>query len=236
MKPASYWLKLWIQSAKANLDHERENQMLIKEATALVGGSVSHPSKMPGIGYGISAHLCNVGGKLRLIQGSVCSDCYALKGRYIFANVVDAHARRLESMNGPQWADAMVTIIKDREEWFRWHDAGDLQGLWHLLLIVEIAERCPGTTFWLPTREYALIKQYRDSYGDFPSNLTVRLSAPMVGAQFPERAGLSSMVLLKGQSVPDGVHLCPASQQDGHCGDCRACWSRDVTTTAYPKH
>ena len=53
--------------------------MKTQEAWDLVGG-LSKPSKMPGWSIGIPAKECKTGAKLRLVQGSVCYDCYALKG------------------------------------------------------------------------------------------------------------------------------------------------------------
>ena len=58
----------------------------LKEADAIHGG-LGKPSKMPGYAYGIPAKHCKVGAKLHKVPGSVCADCYALKGRYMFANV-----------------------------------------------------------------------------------------------------------------------------------------------------
>ena len=209
--------------------------MLVKEANKIIG-SLSNPSKMPGKGYGLPAKECNVGSMLRPIKNSVCYGCYAMKGRYQFHNVQSSEYRRLDSLQDPRWTSAMVQLLNGRERWFRWHDSGDLQSMQHLIKIVAVAMLCPDTKFWLPTREYALVKRYRDSGGIVPKNLVIRLSAPMIAAQFPARAGLSSMVLAKGMTAPDGVYMCPASKQGGICGDCRACWSPNNITTAYPIH
>tara|TARA_R110000751_G_scaffold304985_1_gene420916 strand:- start:410 stop:1039 length:630 start_codon:yes stop_codon:yes gene_type:complete len=209
--------------------------MLIKEAEDIIW-SLSSPGKMPGRGYGLPAAECGVGGKLQPIVGSTCNKCYALKGRYVFKGHRNAAYKRLASLSDPLWVTAMVRLIKGRERWFRWHDSGDLQSMAHLIKIVAVAMLTPATQFWVPTREFGLVKKYRDAGGVVPANLAIRLSAPMVGAMFPPRAGLSSMVLKKGQQVPDGVHLCPASKQDGRCGDCRACWDTTTVATAYPQH
>lgn len=34
----------------------------------------------------------------------------------------------------------------------------------------------------------------------------------------------------------DGAMLCNAATNDGKCGDCRACYSRDVPVVAYLAH
>lgn len=114
----------------------------VREAEDIVGG-LSQPSKMPGLAYGIPAKYCSIGSFLRDIKGSVCANCYALKGRYVFENVKKAQQRRFSSLTDPQWVDAMVFLMHAKKcEWFRWHDAGDLQGIWHLENICEVARRC----------------------------------------------------------------------------------------------
>ena len=54
----------------------------IKQALDIVGG-LSAPSKMPCSSYSISATRCVTGSKLAKIEGTVCHNCYALKGNYI---------------------------------------------------------------------------------------------------------------------------------------------------------
>ena len=70
--------------------------MLVKEAKQITGG-LSSPSKMPGYAYNLPAWECVTGVKLQAVAGSVCSGCYAMKGRYRFPNVKDA----LNRLDGP---------------------------------------------------------------------------------------------------------------------------------------
>lgn len=196
-----------------------------------IAGTLGNPSKMPGRAYGIPAALCLVGSMLRAIAGSVCSKCYALKGRYVFANVLAAQQRRFDSLRHPEWVDAMVYLISHSgTDCFRWHDSGDIQGLWHLQNIVAIANRLPDVRFWIPTRENRVVREYLRDYGNFPTNLIVRVSAAMIGGKpivsFPHTSTV----------VTDGSHTCPAYKQSGMCGDCRACWSHDVPNVSYPQH
>lgn len=190
-------------------------------------GGLSSPSKMPCHGWSTSAKICRTGGKLRKVKGSVCSGCYALKGRYVFPNVEAAMQRRLECLKSDpaRWAAAMIlSIEKTGDTHFRWHDSGDLLGVNHFQLLCLIARRLPHVKFWLPTRE----KQY--VRGDIPKNLAVRISAPMIGAAQTYSEHLTS-------SVDSGVgYLCPSSQQGNKCGDCRACWSREVQNVDYVGH
>lgn len=212
------------------------NNCTWKQLEVLTGG-LSAPSKMPCHSFSISAKRCNVGSKLRKVAGSTCNKCYALKGRYVFPNVERAMERRLAAMHSSpnQWAAAIVASIRKKgETHFRWHDSGDLQGMNHLMTLVVIAEEMPEVKFWLPTREYALVRDYLREYHRFPSNLTVRVSAPMIGAVASEWEHSSSV-----DAAPTPLTSwvdCPASKQGNKCGDCRACWDQDVEVVNYKKH
>ena len=84
--------------------------MKTSEALKLVGG-LSKPSKMPGWAYGLPAKECKTGSKLRLVKDSVCYNCYALKGCYVFKVVQDAQYRRLASVKHELWTGAMALLI-----------------------------------------------------------------------------------------------------------------------------
>lgn len=209
----------------------------IKALEQAVGG-LSNPSKMPGLSYGIPAVRCKVGSMLRGIKGSVCSKCYARKGMYVFRNVQTAQARRLEilSSNVWTWAENMKELLSrkyaKREKVFRWHDSGDLQGPEHLSAIVWIAKNLPDFAFWLPTKEYALVRSWVREHGEFPSNLTVRISAPMIG-----RENLAAIPGTVGSTVGVGSGFqCEAYSRGGECGPCRACWKREIPSVNYPQH
>lgn len=208
----------------------------LKEAWALVGG-LSKPSKMPGHGYGLSAKDCKTGSKLRQIANSVCAACYALKGRYVFPNVYEAHQRRLKSIEKKFWVDAMSWLInwyENKSKYFRWHDSGDLQGVVHLKKIVEVCKKTPGVMHWLPTREANFVKEYKNKYGEFPKNLVVRISATMVNGVPHKFHGHSSTVVTS-ENLATG-HLCKAYKQGNECKSCRACWDPSIADIAYLKH
>ena len=114
--------------------------MNLKEAKAITGG-LSSPSKMPGYAYNLPAWECVTGVKLQAVEGSVCSGCYAMTGRYRFTNVKEALTRRLESLDHPEWVEAMTVLVSHysrKVPFFRWHDSGDLQGAEHLKKIFEV--------------------------------------------------------------------------------------------------
>lgn len=209
--------------------------MKVKEAKDIVGG-LSDPSKMPSYGYSISALRCQAGAKLRKIKGSICSVCYALKGRYAFGMVQNALERRFKSLSDPRWVKAMTFLINRYEsgKHFRWHDSGDIQSVGHLGLIVDVCKKTPTVTHWLPTREYTYVARYLKEVGALPKNLTVRLSAFMLDGPAPtaiaERLGLTTSGASKSN------FNCPASNQGNQCLDCRACWNPAVANVNYRQH
>jgi hypothetical protein len=205
----------------------------IKQAEEIIGG-LSETGKMPCPSYSISAKRCNIGSQLAKIEGSVCNDCYALKGNYVrYAKAIDkAHERRYESLNNPQWVDAMSFIINRKNlSHFRWHDSGDIQNMMHLINIVAIAEHCPNTLFWLPTKEKALVYEYERNIGTIPANLIVRISSSMVDGEPLDYRTTSTVHTSK----PVG-HECKAYENKGKCGDCRTCWDSTVKNVSYRKH
>ena len=71
---------------------------------------------MPGYAYNLPAWECVTGVKLQAVEGSVCSGCYAMKGRYRFKNVKAALNRRLNSLTHPQWVEAMTVLVAHTAE------------------------------------------------------------------------------------------------------------------------
>jgi hypothetical protein len=204
----------------------------LKQASIKVGG-LSSPSKMPCYGYSIPASRCITGSKLRKVKGSVCSSCYACKGRYLFSNVQNALERRYESMNDLKgWTQNMVdAIYLTGDKYFRWHDSGDIQSIEHLQAIVNIAYALPGVMFWLPTKEHGIVGGYLDRGGVIPSNLTIRISAPMI----EQRCHFRGLPVSEVSSDALRVN-CKAPSQQGKCQDCRMCWDSNVLTVVYKKH
>ena len=199
--------------------------MNTKEALEIVGG-LSKPSKMPGWSYGLPAKECKTGSKLRLVPGSTCYDCYALKGCYVFKVVQDAQYRRLAAIKHPLWVGAMAHLINSKKaNVFRWHDSGDVQDEEHLIKIFAVCKLTPKIRHWLPTRE-AWIKAFLP---ECPENLVIRFSAPMVDQEAPASWPNSSEVVTAGAT-------CPAASQDNECRDCRACWDSNIKTIKYGKH
>ncbi len=206
----------------------------------LIGG-FSVPSKMPSYGWSITAHRCITGSKLAKVPGSVCSTCYALKGRYLFPNVQKALKRReklWEDTPRHAWIANFASAIErkyaklpDDKQFFRWFDSGDLRSVDMLQQIWEIAKRTPLVQHWLPTREVSIVRTWQKQYGTVLPNLVIRLSAPMVDdAPAKWWPNTSTVVSEKSNAT------CPAPSTGNKCATCRACWDPAVANVAYTAH
>ena len=211
--------------------------MKLKEIEAKIG-TLSNPSKMPAFGWGISAKKCVTGAKLAKIKGTICSKCYALKGRYVFKNVFNAHEVRRKAIEEIEWVDYMAELLTLKyknldksKRYHRWFDSGDIQSFGHLMKIFEVCELTPQIKHWLATREYQLINQL--DVKDVPKNLCLRVSAIKVDSKPPTFWKWTSGVHKDKKAIG---RECPAYKQDGECGSCRACWSRSIKQVSYKEH
>lgn len=172
-------------------------------------------------------------------------------------------AVKLINENPVLWAKQMTFQIKRGCEKLginnhRWFDSGDLQSVEMLHAIALCAEMTPHIQHWLPTREAKLVKEYRKQYGNEPSNLTIRVSATMISDKPIAGHANTSTVHRHGEEVHGKECLAYRTNKDntvidhdtfkamskaekkeqdfGHCGNCRACWSKDVANISYPLH
>ena len=187
---------------------------------------MTRTSKMPGLSYSLPAWECQTGAKLRLVPGTPCFGCYALKGNYIrYPAIKKAQYYRLASLVQGSWVPAMVAQVK-RQKYFRWHDAGDVQSVDHMNKIFEVCRLTPDTNHWLPTQE----RKYLPLPGSkIPDNLVIRLSGSKIDGPAPTAWTHTSSVVTKGAS-------CPAPNQGGKCRTCRACWTKSIKNISYGKH
>lgn len=214
--------------------------LTIPEAEAIIGGSLSHPSKMPCPAWGISASECRRGRRLAASPDAVCARCYARRGHYLNASVATAHRRRLEALVHPLWPDAMALLVDAycRGGYFRWFDSGDLQSPHHLDMILWVTRRTSTVSHWLPTHEIGML---RPRIAQLPANLTARVSADKIGKPADHRLGLPTSTVhtdpgdpvRRRRSKPSSSIECLAYLRGHRCGSCRACWSPDVANVSY---
>ena len=194
---------------------------------------------MPSFAWSISARRCNTGSKLVNVKGSVCEGCYALKNRYLFNNIQSALENRYKvwESNRNRWTDAMIYLMHNKQHivntgHFRFFDSGDIQGVEMLNDINTIAWASPHIRFWLPTKEYKLIKDYDI---DVAPNLVIRVSAPMIDASIDGYTHISTVYQKDKIGIANG-YVCPAPKQGNKCDSCRACWNDSISEVSYISH
>ena len=212
---------------------------LTKRVAEALTGSVTQTTKMPCKSYSLPTVACKTGYKMAQLPGSICSACYAMKGNYQMyaANIEPAQHARLDAVMqalgnaeyAVAWIDSMAAHI-GTDSAFRWHDSGDLQSVDHLRLIARVCEQTPDCAHWLPTREYAMVKQYIEQFDALPANLVVRLSAMYVDRPVVVPASLRNVPGVEVSNVhrnasPVG-QVCNAPANANKCGDCRLCFTR----------
>jgi len=210
---------------------------MTQKASKEIAGTLGNPSKMPGKSYGIPAISCKVGSILAKAKGTVCYDCYALKGNYTFPSVAKSQLKRLASLYHGQWVDAMTSqILHAKEKYFRWHDSGDLQSMKHLLNIFAVARQSPKVRHWIPTKEGKLLQKFKQTYGmdAIPDNIVPRMSGTNVDGPATKQWPWTSTVHTPGKAWIG--EECRAYTRGGKCGPCTMCWDKTVPNISYPKH
>lgn len=214
----------------------------------------SQTEKMPWLSWDTPAWLCKTGSKLAAIEGTVCHGCYALNGRYTFGNVKNANTARFNQLDNIQvWQESFINQLRAKYKslrdkigkgYFRWHTSGDVQSLEHLVAINEIAKALPEIKFWLPTKEFGIVREFKAMYGEFAGNLCVRPSMFKVNQKPSKALGLPTSTCISSPNEFNADHgrICPASLQQFNgqakvnCGDCRSCWDKNVENVSYIYH
>ena len=164
-----------------------------------------------------------------------CKGCYATTGNYVFANVKAPRAHNKEDWQRMEWADDMVQELQN-DRFFRWFDSGDMFALGLAEKMLEVMQRTPWCSHWLPTRMHKFPKfsMVIRAMQALP-NVMVRPSSDSIVGEF--LPGLHGSVIVPDSRVnPDMVTLCRAYEHGGRCNGCRACYSKDVPVIAYPAH
>jgi hypothetical protein len=209
---------------------------------------LTRTSKMPGPSWSLPAHEA-----CPRANGTICDGCYASKGCYQYPSTRNAQAVRfawtVESMRTAagrqQWIEHMLCAIRQSQcQYFRVHDSGDMFNVAYAESWLAVCARLPDVKFWIPTRAW------QQPAGSLPLfdpllntlrqlaqliNVTVRPSALNFGEHAPVIPGLHAGTTA---AMPDVLRArqCPAYEQGGTCGDCRACWDVKDTPVSYCKH
>ena len=163
-----------------------------------------------------------------------CQGCYATAGNYRFPNVKAPRVHNRDDWKSADWVDTMVSML-DNDRYFRWFDSGDVYHPELAEKIYQVMERTPWCKHWLPTRSYKIQRIAKVLRRMMKlDNVSVRFSADGVRGEHESFHG--STIIGEDQLDMPGVTVCHAYTNNGKCGDCRACWDKNVSTIAYVQH
>lgn len=179
-----------------------------------------------------------------------CEGCYAdpSQGNYRFKPVRAVREANREDWQRADWEDDMVVqLAKDRE--FRWFDSGDCYHVKLARKMLGVMRRTPWCRHWFPTRMYkphfkAEFRQIFDEMRALP-NVAVRFSSDAIDGTYTRGLHDSAIAPSYDKALEmsyrsiaerDWVVACPAGQNEGQCGPCRACLNKDNAVTVYVAH
>lgn len=214
-------------------------------------GGLTKTTKMPCYSFSIPTCNCPTGSHLRDDPNSVCHFCYAhMRGNYNWPNVINAQERRMVKLSlalqrkraseeWNRWLFAFEQLMRD-QEYFRWHDSGDIQSLDHFQFIIDACNRTPHVKHRLPTKERVMLKTYLFKHGrmSIPDNLFIQTSSFWLDEiSVPIEDFQTATVFRNRFSAHEkGVFVCPATIDRKTCDDCRVCWNRDIKHIGYILH
>lgn len=197
---------------------------------------LSKTSKMPAKSWSLQALETCPGSKNA--DGSLvdaCSGCYATTGMYNMPNVKQPRIDNKLAWKQPDFVKDMVQAIK-KDKYFRWFDSGDMYQLSLAQKIYLIMRDTPETQHWMPTRMYKFAK-FAEIIAKMEAlpNVVVRFSSDSITGVCIDGANTST-IIPNVEDATEGMTVCEAYSRGGKCGDCRACWDKDVSVVAYPQH
>lgn len=164
-----------------------------------------------------------------------CSGCYARGGFYRFGAAKAVRKDNHSDWKRDSWVSEMVMALA-KQKHFRWFDSGDLYSTELAEKIYTIMVATPNTKHWLPTR-MAKFPKFQAIIAKMQAlpNVMVRFSSDSVNGEFT-RGVHGSTIVPSADTAPSDTFVCGAYSRDGKCGDCRACYDKDIPVIAYPAH
>ena len=162
-----------------------------------------------------------------------CKGCYATTGFYLMKDSINLREHNKEDWKREEWVSEMVYELR-KQTYFRWFDSGDVAWLKLAKKIYQVCEQTPHVRHWIPTRMYKFpkFKAILDKLNELP-NVRVRFSSDSIEGSFTKE---HASTIIPYADSPIEAFICEAYSRGGKCGECRACWHKDVPMIAYVAH
>lgn len=230
--------------------------MLVKEATAIVGGISTSNAKMtcPVMGLPVSTCTQHYPDNPR----STChrKNCYAKRNLYRTPAVRGALQRRLtaaKTTGVPLYIEAVRTLVRRKQLW-RFFDSGDFIDAQHMEMLLQATGNL-DTKIWFPTKRYDLVERLnqQDIFTtaapepkQVAENICIRVGAWQIDPTddtmnaYIDTYGPCAFVFKhrdpKEVLLDEDPIIC-AAPKHATCGvDCIACWLNEEKAVIYPWH
>ena len=171
-------------------------------------------------------------------KGAPCAGkCYAAKLCRIYPSVKKAYQNNLDVLN-TSWPEywRQVREAVSMTKYFRFHVAGDIPNAGYFKEMIITALKNPDTQILAFTKQYDIVNNYIDIFGELPENLHIILSE--WGEQKPNNPHdlPTSAVIFKGTEPAENWKIC-----GGNCTECACrgvgCWElKKGETIAFYEH
>jgi hypothetical protein len=222
---------------------KRKPKLTLKKSKEICGTISTSNKKLNCPSWSLSPTECITGSKLAKNPKSVCSKCYADRMQKFRSNIEVSwnrnHTKYMVSKITPEskkeWTNSMIHLIDDsckkmNVNYFRWFVGGDIPDTEFIERAFEIANRMQHINFWLPTKEYSLIKNI--DLDLIPDNLTIRVSNPMINPK-----STHSLHPNTSTSFTKDAPIKLGSVCKEYCEPCNyKCWKKDIKNITYIMH
>jgi hypothetical protein len=175
-------------------------------------------------------------------RGAPCAGkCYAAKLCRIYPTVKNAYQNNLDILNNNEyeyWLQVHRAI--NTSKYFRFHVSGDIPNFKYFVEMVNAAKKNPGTQILAFTKQYKIVNDYIDTFGELPDNLHLIFSRWdskwNVSINNPHDLPMSAVIFKHSPDTIEYSKIC-----GGNCTECACrgvgCWElKKGETIAFYEH
>lgn len=149
--------------------------------------------------------------------------CYAMKGNWLFPNVVNSLEENLEAyVKNPKLYFESVAAQTALARFVRWHSSGDIVNAEYFEGMCKVARKNKGTHYLCFTKKYEIVNDFLAKGKRIPKNLSIVFSA--WSNWIPENPYNMPMTYVYGKDFENDLIPKDSIPCHGKCYECQACW------------
>lgn len=182
---------------------------------------------------------------LNLPAGKTCrgdapckKGCYAMKGNWLFKNVVNSLQNNLDEFinDSEKFFNDIIKYLNNDDityKFFRWFSSGDIVNENFFNGMIRVAQKCKQTKFLCFTKKFNIVNDYLNWGGKIPNNLKIVFSGWDKTFTIDNPYNLPTTYVYfkdttKNADIPEFAIPCT-----GSCRECKACWNLKKGQSVY---